>query len=42
MAAAGNFFRHEYDAVTPARVWKTLREALPPLRAVVEEELRHG
>ncbi len=41
MAAAGNFYRHNYEEVTSLRVWKTLREDLPPLRAVIEEELTH-
>jgi uncharacterized protein with HEPN domain len=39
MAAAGNFYRHNYEEITSLRVWKTLRENLPPLRAVIEEEL---
>jgi uncharacterized protein with HEPN domain len=39
MAAAGNFYRHNYEDVLPRRVWKTLREDLPPLRAVIEREL---
>jgi len=39
MAAAGNFYRHNYEEVTSLRVWKTLHEDLPPLRAVVEKEL---
>jgi len=39
MAAAGNFYRHNYEEVTSRRVWLTLREHLPPLRAVVEDEL---
>lgn len=39
MAAAGNFYRHNYEDVTPGRVWKTLREDLPSLRAAVEQEL---
>lgn len=39
MAAAGNFYRHNYEDVTPQRVWKTLREHLPPLRAAIDEEL---
>lgn len=39
MAAAGNFYRHNYEDVTSLRVWKTLREDLPPLRAAIEEEL---
>jgi uncharacterized protein with HEPN domain len=39
MAAAGNFYRHNYEDVTPRRVWKTLQQDLPPLRAIVEQEL---
>jgi uncharacterized protein with HEPN domain len=39
MAAAGNFYRHNYEDVLPHRVWKTLREDLPPLRGVIEHEL---
>jgi uncharacterized protein with HEPN domain len=39
MAAAGNFYRHDYEDVTPLRVWKTLRESLPRLRVVIEQEL---
>jgi uncharacterized protein with HEPN domain len=39
MAAAGNVYRHDYEDVLPRRVWKTLREELPPLRAVIEREL---
>jgi uncharacterized protein with HEPN domain len=39
MAAAGNFYRHNYEEVTSLRVWKTLQEDLPPLRAVIEQEL---
>ena len=39
MAAAGNFYRHDYEDVLPRRVWKTLVEDLPPLRAVIEREL---
>jgi len=39
MAAAGNFYRHNYEDVTPRRVWKTLREDLPPLRAAINQEL---
>jgi len=42
MAAAGNFYRHKYEDVLPARVWKTLREDLPPLRRVIEQELAGG
>ena len=39
MATAGNFYRHNYEDVTPRRVWKTLQQDLPPLRAVIEQEL---
>jgi uncharacterized protein with HEPN domain len=39
MAAAGNFYRHNYEDVTPRRVWKTLQEDLSRLRAVIEQEL---
>lgn len=39
MAAAGNFYRHNYEDVLPGRVWKTLHDDLPPLRMVVEQEL---
>jgi uncharacterized protein with HEPN domain len=39
MAAAGNFYRHNYEDVLPRRVWKTLQEDLPPLRKVIEHEL---
>jgi uncharacterized protein with HEPN domain len=39
MAAAGNFYRHNYEDVLPRRVWNTLRDDLPPLRAAIEQEL---
>jgi uncharacterized protein with HEPN domain len=39
MAAAGNVYRHDYEDVLPPRIWKTLQEELPPLRAVIEREL---
>jgi uncharacterized protein with HEPN domain len=39
MAAAGNFYRHNYEDVTPDRVWRTLQEHLPPLRAAINAEL---
>jgi uncharacterized protein with HEPN domain len=42
MGAAGNFYRHNYEDVTPRRVWKTLHEDLPPLRAAVDQELKRG
>jgi uncharacterized protein with HEPN domain len=42
MAAAGNFYRHNYEDVTPRRVWKTVQEDLPPLRTLIEQELGSG
>jgi uncharacterized protein with HEPN domain len=38
--AAGNVYRHDYEDVAAELVWDTLQQALPPLRAVVEEELK--
>jgi uncharacterized protein with HEPN domain len=40
MAAAGNFYRHNYEDVTARRVWKTLHEDLSPLRAAVDHEVK--
>ena len=42
MAAAGNFYRHDYEDVLPRRVWKTLLEDLPPLHTLIERELADG
>ena len=39
MAAAGNIYRHDYEDVAANYVWDTLAAHLPPLRAVVEQEL---
>lgn len=39
MAAAGNVYRHNYEDAAAHLVWETVHQALPPLRAVVEEEL---
>jgi uncharacterized protein with HEPN domain len=39
IAAAGNFYRHDYEDVLPQRVWKTLSEEIPELRRVIEQEL---
>jgi len=39
MAAAGNVYRHNYEDVAAHLVWETVHQALPALRAVVEEEL---
>ena len=40
MAGAGNVYRHDYEDVAANYVWDTVRIALPPLRAAVEQELR--
>ena len=39
IAGAGNVYRHRYDNVAEAFVWRTLAESLPSLLAVVEGEL---
>ena len=39
MAAAGNFYRHNYEDVLPHRVWKTVHDDLPQLRTVIDREL---
>ena len=39
MRDAGNCYRHDYDEVSPTLVWKTVRESLPSLLAMVETEL---
>jgi uncharacterized protein with HEPN domain len=39
MAAAGNFYRHEYEDVAARRIWITLTHDLPPLRDVIAHEL---
>ena len=36
---AGNMYRHSYDNVVEAIVWKTVQEDLAPLLAVVQAEL---
>jgi uncharacterized protein with HEPN domain len=39
IAAAGNVYRHEYEEVLDAVIWRTVQHNLEPLRAVVELEL---
>jgi len=39
MAAAGNVYRHNYEDVAAHLVWETVQQALPALKAVVEEEM---
>jgi uncharacterized protein with HEPN domain len=40
MAGAGNVYRHDYEDVAAQFVWETVQLALPPLQAVIEEEIR--
>ena len=40
MAAAANVYRHDYEDVAAEFVWDTLERALPPLRVVIEAELK--
>jgi uncharacterized protein with HEPN domain len=42
IAGAGNIYRHDYEDVAPEFVWETVEQALPPLRAVIEVELKRG
>jgi len=42
MAGAGNIYRHDYEDVAARRVWDTVQLSLPPLRLVVEQELKRG
>src|SRR5438045_4710592 len=42
MAGAGNVYRHDYEDVAAEFVWETVARALPPLRVVIEVELKHG
>jgi hypothetical protein len=42
MAGAGNVYRHDYEDVAAEFVWETVVRALPPLRAVIEIELKRG
>lgn len=39
VAAAGNVYRHEYEAVMPAVVWHTVTQELRPLEAIARQEL---
>jgi uncharacterized protein with HEPN domain len=40
VAGAGNIYRHDYEDVRQRAVWITVQKHLPPLLAVVEQELR--
>jgi uncharacterized protein with HEPN domain len=39
IAAAGNVYRHEYEAVLPAVVWRTATQQLHALEAIAREAL---
>jgi uncharacterized protein with HEPN domain len=40
VAAAGNIYRHQYEAVDEALVWHTVQHALAQLREVARDELQ--
>ncbi len=40
MAGAGSVYRHDYEDVAANYVWDTVQNELPPLRAVIEQEIR--
>ena len=40
VAGSGNIYRHTYEDVLERRVWQTIHEALPPLLALVDDELQ--
>ena len=42
IAGSGSIYRHAYENVQELRVWATIHEALPALRAVADAELRAG
>ena len=39
VAAAGNVYRHEYEAVDEMQLWRTAKHGLTPLRLAVAAEL---
>lgn len=40
VAAAGNVYRHEYEAVDEALLWHTVQHDLSALRSMADDELR--
>jgi uncharacterized protein with HEPN domain len=40
VAGSGSIYRHNYEGVLEHRIWDTIHEALPPLRAIVDAELQ--
>ena len=39
MAGAGNVYRHGYQVIREDILWRTVHDFLPPLLAVIEQEL---
>jgi len=39
IAGAGNVYRHDYEDVAAKLVWDTVQLALPPLQAVIAQEI---
>lgn len=39
VAAAGNIYRHEYEAVDESQLWETVQHGLSALRAAIAAEL---
>jgi uncharacterized protein with HEPN domain len=39
MAGTGNIYRHDYEDVAAQHVWDAVQIDLPPLRAVIDQEL---
>jgi uncharacterized protein with HEPN domain len=40
VAGSGNIYRHNYEDVLERRVWQTIDEALPPLQALIDAQLK--
>ena len=40
VAGSGNIYRHNYEDVLERRVWQTIHEALPPLRTLIDAQLK--
>jgi uncharacterized protein with HEPN domain len=40
VAGSASIYRHNYQDVLERRIWQTIHEALPPLRALVDAELQ--
>ena len=38
IVSAGNYYRHEYDNISPSVLWTTVQEALDDLEAAVAAE----